>query len=187
MKSPVLKKSLDVRLRTKLSRDAFKYSLVNSLVIGVILYDVSRRCPDSWLWIEYLALGINVLSLLYYLGRFLYFSITWEPVVGTEAQKRLLQFDDKDSSFLVRKETPDPRSGNTAYLNNTLNFSNLSCSFNESMNVSAFSSASQNQSLHLNSQTKSNSNFASPYLSSASNAMDQDLLLEPSSLNNLFE
>ena len=189
MRSPVLNKSLDVRLWTKLYRDARKWSIVNVAILCVLIYDVSLKCSDasSLFWIEYIAIGIVSLSLVYSLGRYIYFKFTWDPVVGTGEQKRLLQFEDKDSSFVVRKvnDTPTP-SNRRAAPNTTLNLS--SCSFNDSLNVSTFSTPGQ--SLHLNNQSLSASRpqpaFSSPYLATR-NAMDQDLLLEPASLNSLLE
>lgn len=141
-------------------------------------------------WIEYSAIAIVGCSLVYYLGRYLYYSIIWEPVEGTEEQKRLLQFDDKDASFVVRKKTPPKVVGRSATNNATLNFSNLSCSFNDSHNISGFSSPNRshiNSSLNAYSSannTKPQSAFSSPYM--AVNA-DNDLFMEPSSLNNLLE
>lgn len=195
MKSPVVNKSLEVRLWTKLSRDALKWSVVHVGLLGVLIYDVQQKCKwsDSKLyWIEYGAIGILSLSLLYYIARYLYFSVIWEPVVGTEDQKRLLQFEDKDASFVIRKKE-SPRNVLRVTNNATLNFSNLSCSFNDSHNMSGYSSPGQNQSLRINhslnmsnysSANNTKPAFSSPYL--AVNA-DNDLFMEEASLNNLLE
>lgn len=187
---------MDARLWAKHSRDALKWSVVHVGVLGILFYDVSKKCKyaDSPLyWIEYLAIGIVTCSLVYYICRYLYFSFIWEPVVGTVEQRRLLQFDDKDASFVVK--TPDikgaaatPRANNNA----TLNFSNLSCSFNFNDSLmSGYSSASQNQSMQYNqtlnyssNNTKPQSTFSSPYLAATT---DNDLFMEPASLNGLLE
>lgn len=196
MKSPVVNKSLDIRLWAKLSRDALKWSLVHVTILGVLIYDVSKKCKyaDSKLYyIEYFAMLIVGCSLFYYICRYLYFSFIWEPVVGTVEQKRLLQFDN-DASFVVRKESPKMPGGERANTNNaTLNFSNLSCSFNDSHNMSGFSSPGRNQSLHINNHslnyssannTKPQSAFSSPYMGVTT---DNDLFMEPASLSNLME
>lgn len=197
MKSPVVNKSLDVRLWAKLSRDALKWSLLHVAILGVLIYDVSKKCKyaeSKLYWIEYCAIGIISCSLLYYIIRYLYFSVIWEPVVGTAEQKRLLQFEDKDASFVIQKDSPRggvPGIRLNSNNNATLNFSNISCSFNDS-HISGYSSPpSQNQSIHINHSLNYSSNaakpqsaFSSPYL--ARNA-DNDLFMEPASLNNLME
>lgn len=194
MKSPVVNKSLDLRLWSKLSRDALKWSLLHAAILGILVYDVSNKCKyaDSKLyWIEYFSIAIVSASLFYYIVRYIYYSVIWEPVVGTSDQKRLLQFEDKDNSFVIRKkQSPGPVSS-PLLPNASLNFSNLSCSFNDSMNLSGYSSPNQS---HINlSMNLSNNNmakqqaptFSSPYL--ASNAGDQDFFVEPASLNQLLE
>lgn len=200
MKSPVVNKSLEVRLWAKFSRDALKWSVVHVGLLGVLIYDVSQKCKyanSKLYWIEYFAIGILACSLLYYLARYLYFSVIWEPVVGTVEQQRLLQFEDKDASFVVRKKESKKQAGFRGGNNNnaTLNFSNLNCSYNDSHNLSGYSSAGQNQSMQFNhslnmsnyssaNNTKPQSAFASPYLAVIA---DQDLFMEPASLNNLLE
>lgn len=193
MKSPVVNKSLDLRLWAKLSRDALKWSLLHVAVLGVLIYDVSKKCKyaDSKLYyIEYFAMLIVGSSLFYYVCRYLYFSFIWEPVVGTVEQKRLLQFDN-DASFVVRKESPKVPGTRVNTNNAALNFSNLSCSFNDS-HMSGYSSPGRNQSLHINhslnyssaNNTKPQSAFSSPYLGVTT---DNDLFMEAASLNNLME
>lgn len=190
MKPPVVvNKSLEVRLWAKFRQDALKWCAIHVALLGLLVYDVSKKCKyvDSKLyWVEYGAIGVVGCSLLYYIIQYLYYNVMWEPVVGTEEQKRLLQFEDKDDSFVV-KNRDSPRLH--ANHNPAMNFSNLS--FNDSHNISGYS----NQSLHFNRSlnmsnyssaihTKSQSTFSSPY--SAVNA-DNDLFVEPASLANLLE
>lgn len=186
MISPVVKKSLDLRLWSKISRNALKWSLLHAAILGVLVYDVSNKCKyaDSKLyWIEYLLIGIVACSLVYYIVRYIYYSVIWEPVVGTEDQKRLLQFENKDNSFVIRKK-PSPGHGPSP--------SSLSCSLTDSLNLSGYSSPNQSQSMHINHSMSLSSNnakqqatFSSPYM--PANAGDQDFLLEPASLNHLLE
>lgn len=184
----LFKQSLQIHLWTKLSRDALKWSTIHAFILSILIYDVSNKCKyaaSKWYWIEYFAIVIVAFSLVYYLGRYLYFSLNWEPVVGTAEQKQLLQFDDKDASFVVRKKQ-SPKPGTRMSANASLNFSNISCSLNDTYNISTYSSPSQNHSLNMSSanNTKPQSTFSSPYL--AAN-VDTDFFLEPSTLNSLLK
>lgn len=199
MNSPVLNKSLQVRLWTKQSRDALKWIVVNSVILSVLVCDVMQQCKFSTsklYYIEYAAISILCCSIFYHVVRYLYFSAIWEPVVGTVDQKRLLQFDDKDASFIVQRKNDSATK--TPQRNTTMNFSNISCSlFNDStMNLSGYTSPSPNQSMHMNHTlnlsnyspahtTQPQPTFTSPYL--AANNLDDDLLMEPASLNSLME
>lgn len=199
MKAPVVSRSLDLLLKAKLCREALKWSIAHVVILGILCYDVSKKCQYSFsklYYIEYSAIVVLSLSLLYYFCRYLYFSITWEPVVGSADQKRLLQFEDKDNSFVVMKASPAPPTSNRVSLS-------MSCNFNDSnlLNLSGYSPGNPNQSLQMNrtlniSNYSPNNNsmgqpsqptFSSPYL--AANAMDKDvdLFMEPKSLNSLLE
>lgn len=54
----VLKKSLDIRLFGKFSRDALKWSAVHVGVLAILLYDVSKKCKFADSKFVYLFPGI---------------------------------------------------------------------------------------------------------------------------------
>lgn len=95
--SPIVGKGLDIYLQNKQKRNILKWGTINVLVLSVILFDISNKCPyafSKWYYVEYVAAAILSLSVLYYFSKYFYFWITFEPLKGTSAQQKLLHFDD---------------------------------------------------------------------------------------------
>lgn len=96
-RSPIVDKSLNVYLETKQNRTDLKWGVINVLVLSVLLFDISNKCPyafSKWYYLEYAAAASLSLSVLYYFIRIFHFWFTFEPIKGTQEQRRLLRFDD---------------------------------------------------------------------------------------------
>ena len=98
---------------TKISRECFKWGSVNILLLSIVLFDISNRCPyasSKWYYVEYIAAGLLGLSAFYYFARYFYYLFCLEPVKGSEEQRKLLKFDINDTSFITtpiaKKEAP---------------------------------------------------------------------------------
>lgn len=128
--SPIVDKSLSLNLRLK-RKSSLVYAGINVLLLAIILYDISNKCKFNYsaLYIEYTAVGILILSLVYNTCRYLYNLLIFEPVAGTGDQRRLLGYNDKDSSFVLKKTPEPPKSTGRM----SINVGNMSwhSSFNE--------------------------------------------------------
>lgn len=96
-KSPIVQKGLEIILQNKQKRDYLKWGGINVLLLSLLLLDIINRCPYSfsyWYYVEYVAAILLSLSITFYLFKYLFFWITFEPVNGTVAQQKLLHFDD---------------------------------------------------------------------------------------------
>lgn len=103
-KSAIVEKSLDLYLHKKYIRESLKYGALNALLLSILLYDITSKCPynfSNWYYLEYAFCVITGLSLFYNLSRVLYYKISCKPVGGTLEQSRLLKFPENDGSFVV--------------------------------------------------------------------------------------
>lgn len=95
--SPIVQRGLDIMLQNKQKRSYLKWGTINVLILALLLIDINNRCPytfSKWYYAEYVAAIVLSLSIVYYLFKYLFFWITFEPVKGSVAQQRLLHFDD---------------------------------------------------------------------------------------------
>lgn len=95
--SPIVKKGLDIYLINKKKRNYLKWGSINAVILSVIMYDIKNKCPfaySKWYYIEYIAAGLFALSVLYYFLKYMFLWLTFEPIKGTTAQRKLLHFDD---------------------------------------------------------------------------------------------
>lgn len=95
--SPIVQKGLDIILQNKQKRSHLKWGTINVFILSLLLIDITNRCPyafSNWYYVEYAAAIILSLSIVYYLFQYLFSWITFEPVKGTAAQRKLLHFDD---------------------------------------------------------------------------------------------
>lgn len=62
-----------------------------------MMYDIKNRCPFSFsklYYIEFAIAGFLALSVLYYFTKYIFLWLTFEPIKGTQAQRKLLHFED---------------------------------------------------------------------------------------------
>lgn len=102
--SPIVKKGLEIYLTNKKKRNYLKWGSINSLVLSVMMYDIMNTCPfaySNWYYIEYIAAGVLAFSVLYYFCKYLVLWFTFEPIKGTQAQRKLLHFDDGGTNLIT--------------------------------------------------------------------------------------
>lgn len=95
--APLVKKSLDIYLENKKQRNCIKWGSINALILSVIMYDINKKCPyahSNWYYIEYGIAGLLALSVFYYFIKYMLIWVQFEPVKGTQAQRKLLHFED---------------------------------------------------------------------------------------------
>lgn len=95
--SPIVRKSLDIFLDNKKKRNYLKWGTINTVILSVLMYDIKNKCPfaySKWYYIEYVVAGLFALSVLYYFTKFMFLWLTFEPIKGTQAQRKLLHFED---------------------------------------------------------------------------------------------
>lgn len=96
-KSQMVDKGLEIYLQKKINRNSLKWGSINTFILSIILYDIKHKCPYSfsnWYYVEYTAAALLGLSVLYYLIRFIYYWLTFEPLKGTSEQRKLLHFNE---------------------------------------------------------------------------------------------
>lgn len=95
--SLIVNRSLDIYLETKISRNYLKWGTVNVLLLSILLFDLSNKCPyafSKWYYVEYIAAACLSLSVLYYFAKYFYIWFAFKPVQGTSEQRRLLHFNE---------------------------------------------------------------------------------------------
>lgn len=100
--SPIVHKSLDIYLKNKQMRNSLKWGSINLLLLSFVMFDINNKCPFAftyWFYAEYAVAGLLGLSVLYYFTCYIYFWLTFEPIKGTPAQRRLLHFEDGGKVF----------------------------------------------------------------------------------------
>lgn len=104
-RSPIVEKTLRIHLQTKTSRNDLKWGSINVALLSILLFDISNKCPfafSNWYYIEYAAAILLGLSVLYYFSRYFFYWFTFEPIKGTQEQRRLLHFSE-GGEFVIRK------------------------------------------------------------------------------------
>lgn len=102
--SPIVNRTLELNLNKKRARECLRWGTVNILLLSVLLFDISNKCPYSfsnWYYIEYVAATILASSMVYYYWCYFYYLFSAEPIRGTEQQRRILKFDTNDASFIT--------------------------------------------------------------------------------------
>lgn len=95
--SPIVKKGLDIYLDNKKKRYYLRWGCINSLILSVMMYDINNKCPfaySKWYYIEYVIASMLALSVCYYFIKYMFLWVTFEPIKGTQAQRKLLHFED---------------------------------------------------------------------------------------------
>ncbi|XP_058125014.1 transmembrane protein 209 [Anopheles ziemanni] len=111
--SPILTRTLELNLNKKLSKECLRWGTVNVVLLSVLLFDISNKCPyafSHWYYVEYAAAAILGTSMVYYFSRYFYYLFSAEPIEGTEQQRRILKFDANDSSFITTSPQAKPLS-----------------------------------------------------------------------------
>ncbi|XP_018795793.1 PREDICTED: transmembrane protein 209 [Bactrocera latifrons] len=119
--------SLNMHLRAKLAKESLRWGCLNVVLLAILLFDISNRCPfahSKWYYAEYIAAVLTGLGAFSSFLKYFLFIFRKNPILGTKEQKNLLKFDELDTSFLV---TPPSQSKNKAcddlatnQINNTL-------------------------------------------------------------------
>lgn len=106
-RNPIVDRGLDHQLFAHECRYSLKWGTINVVLLSAVLVDLSalRQCafaPASWrYYAENAFAAVLALSVLYHFGRYFYRRFSLTPVCGTVEQRRLLQFDDGDKSFVT--------------------------------------------------------------------------------------
>uniref|UniRef100_A0A182N9A0 Transmembrane protein 209 n=1 Tax=Anopheles dirus TaxID=7168 RepID=A0A182N9A0_9DIPT len=131
--SPIMNRTLELNLNKKRSKECLRWGTVHMLLLSVVLFDISNKCPYSFshlYYVEYMAAVILGVSMVYYYSCYFYYVFSLEPIHGTEHQRRILKFDPNDSSFITTPpQTKQSPSANDAPMDVT---TALLRSFNES-------------------------------------------------------
>lgn len=102
--SEIVAKGLELQLKAKQARQHLKWGAIHLGILAVLLFDIFNKCPYSfsqWYYVEYTAAVLVALSAFVYFLRYLFFAFSFEPIKGTLAQRDLMQFDEKDKSFVL--------------------------------------------------------------------------------------
>lgn len=96
--SPIVKKGIDIYLKNKQRRQYLQWGSFNAFLLSIILYDIRNQCPfahSKWYmwWLEYVLAGVFGLSTLYYFTKYIFMWMTFDPIHGTQSQRRLLHFE----------------------------------------------------------------------------------------------
>ncbi|XP_053683142.1 transmembrane protein 209 [Sabethes cyaneus] len=103
-RSPLVNRTLDLNLNKRRSRECLKWGSLNIVLLSIILFDISNKCPYSFsklYYVEYAAVVLVAMSVAYYFARYFFYLFSKEPLQGTEYQRKLLKFDDDDASFIT--------------------------------------------------------------------------------------
>lgn len=95
--SPIVNKGLDIYLKNKHKRQYLKWGLINAILLAAVMVDIRNKCPfaySNWYYAEYVVAGVLSLSVSYYFMKYVHIWLTFEPIKGTLAQRKLLHFDD---------------------------------------------------------------------------------------------
>lgn len=114
---------------------SLKWGSVNILVLSIIIFDIRNKSPldfSNWLYLEYAASFILGSSIFYYFARYFYYLFSFEPLHGTDAQRKLLKFKDGDTSFVTTTAGNKTPNRNDDLKTSPVNISGLSWhSFND--------------------------------------------------------
>lgn len=204
-KNEILNKSLDLQLKTNQVRNYLKWGFINFIILIILWTDISNQCyyiTSKWLYVEYAIIGLVTINLIVYILKYIYHLITFDPVKGTIEQKKLLEFDDIDNSFVIddglQKIKVDIKPGpmNETILNwhSSFNDSNRSigsrswAAYNRSGSGGNTSSSSTYLNQSLNSGQNTSWNSSSFYKNSSFN-LNQSGRISPNntSFNSIYK
>ncbi|XP_058055014.1 transmembrane protein 209 [Anopheles bellator] len=103
-RSPIVSGTLTLNLNKKRSKEWLCWGTMNVLLLSVLLFDISNKCPYSfsrWYYIEYAAAAILACSMTYYYAQYFFYLFGTEPIKGTEQQRQMLQVASDDNSFIT--------------------------------------------------------------------------------------
>lgn len=95
--SPLVRKGLDIYLENKKKRNFIKWGSINAIILSVMMYDINKKCSyaqSKWYYIEYGIASLLALSVFYYFIKYMLMWLRFEPIKGTQAQRKLLHFED---------------------------------------------------------------------------------------------
>lgn len=94
--SPIVKKGIDIYLQNKQRRQYLQWGSANAVLLAMIMYDIRNQCQfaqSKWYYLEYVIAGMLGLSTLYYFAKYFVVWLTFDPIKGTQLQRRLLHFE----------------------------------------------------------------------------------------------
>lgn len=94
--SPIVKKGIDSYFKNKQRRQYLQWGSINAIILAIILYDIRNQCPPAstrWYYLEYVIGGLLGLSTFYYFSKYIFIWLTFDPIKGTQSQRRLLHFE----------------------------------------------------------------------------------------------
>ncbi|XP_055531516.1 transmembrane protein 209 [Wyeomyia smithii] len=133
-RSPLVDRTLDLYLNNRRSRECLKWGSLNIVLLSVILFDISNKCPYSfsqWYYLEYAAAALLATSVVYYFSCYFFHLFSKEPLRGTDYQRKLLKFDVDDNSFITTAPAAKKESASASVNPGSESFVSLH-SFNES-------------------------------------------------------
>ncbi|XP_034657648.1 transmembrane protein 209 [Drosophila subobscura] len=112
--SPMVEKSLDLRLRGAQAKTYLKWCTFNVAVLSLLLFDLSQTCPSKrWSYFfmaECAVSSVMALSALACLAKYLWLWFSGDPVLGTDVQKCLLDgYDDNSFRTIFTRKAQKPR------------------------------------------------------------------------------
>uniref|UniRef100_A0A182Q460 Transmembrane protein 209 n=1 Tax=Anopheles farauti TaxID=69004 RepID=A0A182Q460_9DIPT len=146
--SPIMNRTLELNLNKKRSKECLVWGTVHILLLSVVLFDISNKCPYSFshlYYVEYAAAAILGVSMVYYYSCYFYYLFSLEPIHGTEQQRRILKFEENDNSFI----TTSPQAKQSSSANDTP--MDVTSALLRSFNESSLSVASPRGVFHLGS------------------------------------
>lgn len=96
-KNAIVDKGLSIYLQTRRKKYALKWGIINTLILLILLLDISSKCPyacSKWYYAEYMFAGLFGFSVAYNFSRYFYFLFSFDPIRGTDEQRKLLQFNE---------------------------------------------------------------------------------------------
>lgn len=100
--SPIVRKGLDIYLKSKRKRQYLAWGSINAVLLSIIVYDIRNKCPfaySKWYYVEYAIAAFLGLSVLYYFSKYIFLWLTFKPIRGTQLQRKLLSFEDAGKIF----------------------------------------------------------------------------------------
>ncbi|XP_022215445.1 transmembrane protein 209 [Drosophila obscura] len=112
--SPLVEKSLDLRLRGAQAKTYLKWCTINVALLSLLLFDLSQTCPSlHWTYFfvaECSVTTVTALSALACLAKYLWLCLSGDQVLGTDVQKCLLDgYDDNSFRTIFTRKAKKPR------------------------------------------------------------------------------
>lgn len=97
-----------MHLRAKLAKDSLRWGCLNVILLAILLFDISNRCPfahSKWYYAEYIAAVLTGLGAFSSFLKYFLYVFRKNPILGTKEQKNLLKFDElgekKNSTYII--------------------------------------------------------------------------------------